>query len=316
MNGIDINPVDMGFKIIGIVVLVIVLLFFLTWSGLIRCGEIPYWCEVYETVMGSPRVLIVYGDEGLGNPEELRLLLMDPRGVAVNAVDIAHLDTVSMGNLSNYQLVIVQKAKRMSIDQLSMFIEYVNIGGGRLVWVGDAGTERPADELDDSIELPDRKFMLDNPWMRAKETDTEYKLLPFDEFLGIRYIGNYCDEFNCVGESFSVGLLKPELTGNHHLIYGISPVMELIISPERDFAIVEQFPRITNSKIVLNLDQGSVKQGANREIKRFLPIITTSAIGERVAYYAYPLEYFCEDNDAPNACILLLKRMFDGMLGR
>ncbi|MDD3084116.1 MAG: hypothetical protein PHP82_03775 [Candidatus ainarchaeum sp.] len=313
---VELDVVDIGFKLFGVIILVIILLFFLTWSGIVRCGDIPYWCDVYETVMGSPRVLIVHGDSGLGNPDELKSLLTDPTKVGVNAVDVIHLDRVSSGNLQRYKLVIVENAKKMSIDQLSMFIDYVQIGGGRLIWVGDAGTERGDDELNESIDVNDDRLKLDNPWARARETQTEYVVLNFDEFLGLKYVGNYCAEIMCAEENFSPGIIMTEVTGSHFLIYGLTPALELKINPQRDFAIVSQLSNISNSNIVLSLDQGSLKQGKEKQFQRHLPIIATSGLGEKIAYYAYPLEYYCKDNNTPNACVLLLKQMFYGMLGK
>ncbi|MDD4250896.1 MAG: hypothetical protein PHX27_01740 [Candidatus ainarchaeum sp.] len=313
---VDLDIADIGIKLVGAIILVLVILFFLTWSGMVRCGSIPYWCDVYESVMGSPRVLIVYGDEGIGDPDELKLMLMDPNKVGVNAVDSLHIDRISSGNLQKYKLVIVEHAKKMSLDQLSMFVDYVNLNGGRLVWVGDAGTQKAEDELENLIDVNDQQLKLDNPWARARETQTEYVLLNFDEFLGLRFVGNYCTQTNCVANNFSPGIIVTEVTNSHRLIYGLTPAMELRIHPEKDFSIVSQFPNLPNSNIVLSLDQGSVKQGKEKQFPRFLPIIVTSGMGERVAYYAYPLEYYCADNNTPNACTLLLKQMFYGMLGK
>jgi hypothetical protein len=312
----DLDIADLGFKIFGVVILVLILLFILTWGGIMKCSTIPYWCDVYETVLGSPRVLIVHGNEGLGDPEELRLLLQDPEKAAINAVDISHIDRISSGNLKRYALVIVEKAKEMNLEQLQMFMDYVNTGGGRLVWVGDAGTVRKDGEVEKLVDTNNGKNLLDNPWVRADETDTEYNLLNFDEFLGLRYSGNYCEEFNCSSSSFSVGTMVPELTGYHPLIYGAHPALELRIVPERDLALVRQFPNASNSNIVMSLDFGSNKEGIENTFPRYVPFIATSGLGERVAYYAYPLEYLCKDNDYPNACSLLLRNLYSGMLGK
>ena len=63
------EQLDLVFKFLGVVVLVLVILFVATWGGLIECGSIPYFCDLYDLVLGSPRVAIVFGDSGLGNPE-------------------------------------------------------------------------------------------------------------------------------------------------------------------------------------------------------------------------------------------------------
>lgn len=309
---------DRGIKLIGALILILVIVYVLTFIGIVKCGDIPFWCDVYETIGGAPRILIVYGDEGLGNPEELRLFLQDPAIVAANAVDIAHIDTISLGNLRQYRLVIVEKARTLSMDELTMFMDYVNKPeiSGRLVWVGDAGVEKGSDELARLKDIANKdtnssKELLDNPWARAKENDSEYILLNFDEFLGLRYLGNYCELSNCSDE-FSVGVIKSELTGDHPLIFGTSGALEMRIKKERDFSVVKQFPNASNSNIVLTLDQGSVKVTDGKEISRFLPIIATSGTGERVAYYAYPVEYFVKDNNYT----LYIKNMYKGMLGK
>ncbi len=309
----EMNYADIGMKVIGVIVLLIVVLFLLTWGGMVNCGDIPYWCDIYETVLGAPRVLIVYGDSGLGNPEELKLIMQDPNMVGANTVDMAHLDTVSLGNLKRYKLVIVEQARQINMEQLEMFMNYVNFNGGRLVWVGDAGVEKGINELENLMDVNKGTQLLDNAWARAKETETEYLTLNFDEFLGLRYVANYCEEKTCQENKFSVGIIKSELTGDHPLIYGSSPALELRIQPpDRDFAIVKQFPNASNSNIVLTLDQGSVIQGKENLLQRYLPLIATSGIGERVAYYAYPVEYFVKDNNYT----IYVKNMYYGMLGK
>jgi len=309
----EMNYADIGMKVIGVIVLLIVVLFLLTWGGMVNCGDIPYWCDIYETVLGAPRVLIVYGDSGLGNPEELKLIMQDPNMVGANTVDMAHLDTVSLGNLKRYKLVIVEQARQINMEQLEMFMNYVNFNGGRLVWVGDAGVEKGINELENLMDVNKGTQLLDNAWARAKETETEYLTLNFDEFLGLRYVANYCEEKTCQDNKFSVGIIKSELTGDHPLIYGSSPALELRIQPpDRDFAIVKQFPNASNSNIVLTLDQGSVIQGKENLLQRYLPLIATSGIGERVAYYAYPVEYFVKDNNYT----IYVKNMYYGMLGK
>jgi hypothetical protein len=306
----EIDYFDIGLKAFGIIVLLVILLFVLTWSGMVKCGDVPYWCEVYETVLGSPRVLIVHGDSGLGDPDALSTILRSPT-VGVSAVDIASLDMISLGNLKRYKLVIVEKARKMNMEQLQMFMDYVQLNGGRLVWVGDAGVERGDDELSDKSDVNSVRELIDNPWARAKEEETKYSVLNFDEFLGLRYIGNYCQIRQCNDEVL-VGILKTELTGDHPLIFGATPALEMRIKSDRDFSVVQQFPNASNSNIVLTLDQWSVVSGGGVTLPRHIPIITSSGLGERIAYYAYPLEYFVEDNEYT----IFVKNMYSGMLGK
>ena len=302
---------DIIFKFLGVVVLILVILFVATWGGLVKCGSIPYFCDIYDYVLGSPRVAIVFGDSGLGDPEKLREVLLSPDNVNAKAVDLIHIDRVSLGNLKTYELVIVEKARLLSYDQLEMFKMYVE-SGGRLIWVGDSGVETIEEEKKNYSDVNELKTMMTNPWVRVKETDIDFKILSFDEFLGLKYFNNYCDEVTCKSNLFTVGTIKTEPTGNHTLIYGLSPALPLKISDEKDFSIVKQFPNSSNSNIVLTLDFLGNISGESGNIGKTVPLIVTSGVGEKVAYYAYPLEYFIEDNNYHN----LAKRMYYGMLGR
>ena len=43
-------------------------------------------------------------------------------------------------------------------------------------------------------DVNELKGLVTNPWVRIKETVGEYEPLYFDEFLGLRYISNFCEE--------------------------------------------------------------------------------------------------------------------------
>ena len=308
---------DLAIKVIGFLVLAFAVLFMLTWSGIVACKTVsPYWCEAYDMVVGGPRVLIVHGDAGLGSPEALKQYLQDPHYVGVSAVDIQHIDQLSMRNLTNYKLVIVEHARTLSVDQLQMFWDYVVKYGGRLVWIGDAGVERPSGELANLSDANTEQLLVGNPWMRIKESETEYALVNFDEFLGLRYVDNYCKEVTCQDGKFTPGIIESEPTGNHPLIFGTSPQLNLFITKDRDFAIVKQIPNAANSNIVANLNFGGNIKGLSGYLGKSVPFIATSNIGaggaERVAYYAYPPEWMFEDSNY----FMYLKNMYFGMLGR
>ena len=308
----DKDLIDLGMKVGGLIVMVIVLGFILIWSGIISCSQIPMGCEIYEAVLGSPRVLIVHGDSGLGDPEALKVILQDPQGVGVNAVDISHIDRISLGNLKRYRLVIVEKARKISAEQLQMFMDYSKQTDGRLIWIGDAGAERGSKEIQAPEDINDLADA-DNPWYRVIDKGVEgYLPVAFDQFLGLKYVDNYCTETDCADKPFTVGVLNSENTGNHPLIFGATQVLNFKISKEHDFTIVEQFPNASNSNIVLSLDLGSITNGRENEIARYVPMIATSGFGERVAYYAYPPEYFVKDNNF----FVYTKNMYYGMLGK
>ena len=299
-------------KAIGVVILVLVLLFFLTWGGIVKCNQVPYWCDIYESVMGGPRALIVYGDSGLGDPEHLKTILQDPQGVAAPAVDMLSIERLSLGNLKQYELVIVEKSRKISIDQLEMFMNYAQ-QGGRLIWIADAGVEKGDDEVQNLADVNELSQFSKNPWARARDNGEDFTPVLFDQFLGLSYIGNYCELVSCAETPFSVGVLKTEPTGNHPLIFGTSPVLNFKISRSRGFSVVKQFANSSNTNIVLSAEfGGNIKTKDNKDLGKSSPIIVTSGMGERVAYYAYPPEYFHEDNNYFG----LVKKMYYGMLGK
>jgi len=313
----DKAQVDLALKVGGILLLIIVILFILTWSGVVKCKDLtPSFCDVYDFVLGAPRVLIVHGDAGLGEPEVLREYLRNPQGVAVQNVDIQHIDRVTLGNLKSYKLVIVEQARKVSMDQLVMFMDYVNKYGGRLVWVGDAGVEFGDDETRIVNDVNTAKKILDNPWVRVKENENDYQIISFDEFLGLRYVNNYCTEKDCAESAFSVGTLETELTGEHPLIFGFSPVINFKIKKDRDFALVKQIPDSYSSNIIMTINFGGNIQGKKGYLGKSAPMIVTSSVGmgERIVYYAYPPEWFISDNNYSSG--ILLKNMYKGLLGR
>ncbi|MBN2127493.1 MAG: hypothetical protein JW703_03835, partial [Candidatus Diapherotrites archaeon] len=144
---------------------------------------VPGYCDLWYDVMrgstgGKPMALIVYGNEGLGNPQELEIALNDPQYAAARTTMLS-LDRLSSGTLKKYDLVIVTKAKKMTAEQLQMFMEYVNLGG-HLVWTGDAGTDFPLKENESKEAAMKRELLYEfedpeqdsnadkaiNPWAR------------------------------------------------------------------------------------------------------------------------------------------------------
>jgi hypothetical protein len=313
---LDTNQFDLLTKVVGVIVLLVVIVFILIWSGVIKCNSIsPFVCDAYDMIMGSPRVLIAHGDSGMGDPEKLKEYLQAPQYVGASAIDIQHVDRLSAGNLKQYKLVIVEQAKSLSADQLIMFMDYVNKNGGRLVWIGDSGTQTAEGDFNGQlVDVNTQKNLASNPWIRVKETDKAYQIVSFDEFLGLRYLDNYCNQVKCTDALFTVGRLEAEATGKHPLIFGTSPQLTFKINKERDFSIVRQIANSGSSNVVLNLNHMGVGTGKTITISKNLPLITTSTLGlgERVAYYAYPPEWFLQDNNY----FYYLKNMYYGMLGR
>ncbi len=124
-------------QIFGLIVLVVALLFLLVNFGYMRACDLPGFEKVYYGIRGYPRIAIVSGVDGTGNPEELRSAIIDRAHQFPMELSVS--DLLTGGVLDNYDLVIVEHAKTMDSRALASFRDYVK-KGGKLVWIGDAGS--------------------------------------------------------------------------------------------------------------------------------------------------------------------------------
>ena len=291
------SPTKSAINLAMLAILIVILAFVATWTGVIRCSVIPGGCNIWWSVFrsangGKPLVLIVHGetdDPGLGNPEFLKKSMADPNLLAVRADDVK-VERVTKDFLKDYDLVIVTKAKIMPTEKMQAFIDYV-AEGGRLVWTGDAGTmldpsESPGAALLMKSERPGEKDenVVIGPWARK---DGDY-LVALDDFISAEYVDNYCNVKTCKDVNYSLGYLEALPGRKHPLVEGIRDDLEFY----GDFAIVE--PRAgNNSKRILTLKYGSeLITKDKRKLGKEFPIIITSGVGGKVVYYATPLEYF------------------------
>lgn len=286
---------------IGMVLLILGLT---TWSGIITCRDIPGWCDVYYGIKGQPKTLIVFGAEGLGDPDLLADALRDPNGAHASNISRQEIDYMSAGNLKQFDLVIVTRARQVTTNQLESFMEYVD-GGGRLIWTGDAGTELGKDDQFLYLDEVDENYghTIISPW--ARKDIEEDRQVRFDQYLSVEYKGNYCTFHTCLFEQ-QVGNLVPETGADHKLIYGIRQDLKLY----GDFAVVDDIG--IGSTRVLSVDTQSQLFDLNHsELGRVFPVIVTSGIGEKVVYYATPPEYF---SVSPMNYSLFIENLYNGML--
>lgn len=291
-------------KVIILLLLVLVLWFAAVWVGVLSCSAVPMGCDLYWTVMrfdegGKPRILILYTsgtDPGLGDPFTLERVLSNPKIVNVRP-RVQTLDVVNIGNLREYDLVIVTKAKQISTSKLKMFIEYVK-NGGRLVWTGDAGTllvkgdeylhenERESCETGQEIEEGKEGDVI-GPWARLDDSEC----IDFDELISLSYVENYCDFKSCESVMPKVGYFH-KTESETRLVRGLRTNLEAY----GDFAIVEQAEGGINTKIILNIDTKSDLIADGNNLGRFFPMIVASGLGGKVVYYAIPPELFMTDD--------------------
>ncbi len=291
--------------------LVIGLLGALIFTGVVGCNIIPGGCDAYYIVLkgGSPNVLIAYGETGLGDSTKLENVLRDRDLLGSIRVTSMNIDRLSKGNITDYDLIIVEQAKQICTEKLKLFEDYI-VRGGRLVWTGDAGTEKcEGDEYlleSERSETGEEKIF--DPWARKDGG----KQVSFDELIGVSYKANYCELAKCTpGEEIG----RIEITNDQHkLTKGLSPTLKF----RHDFSIVE-LNKGGTVRLVATLDYGTDLLGeadkpwlsGRTNFGKTLTFIASSQIGERVAYYATPIENFVEGDEPYKA---LIEQMYYGML--
>lgn len=293
-------------RIVFLVVILLITLYVLIWSGTIRCRVIPGGCSIYwgiqtlVTGKNQPSILILYDpsdNNAMGNPELLKSILSD-RKIIGATVNMGNINYLSPDQLENTSLVIVDKARRISTLQLLTFIDYVG-QGGRLVWIGDAGIEKARDDkyFDGNKDF----YPYNNGWVRVTENNT---LLKFNEFIGVNHITNFCDIKNC-GPTVMTGKLIPQ--GKNPLVFGLSPNLQIY----DNYSIVRIIDQKSPVPLKIDYSTNLFDDNQNNYGSVFPGIVTTNS--NRVAYYALPPEYLVEENDKEKY-ISVISNMFDGMV--
>jgi len=293
-------------RLIFLLVVIIIVIFIFIWTGTIRCRSIPGACEVYWGVMtivtgrNQPSVLILHDptdDEGLGNPELLKQLLSDKKGIAIHPT-IADIRYLNPEQLKNVSLVIVEKAKKISTIQLLTFQNYAS-QGGRIVWIGDAGT---VPYEGDNLFYQEGSVDSNNPWVRVTD---ENIIIYFNKFLGVNYVTNFCNVRNCTKDVYSGKLV---VSDTHPLTYGIRSGLQIY----DDYSIVKKTePNPTPLMIEYGANLFDETDKTKNYGKVFEGIVTSNS--NLIAYYAIPPEYLAEDDDEEKYYSFVWN-MFDGMV--
>ncbi|MCD6414183.1 MAG: hypothetical protein J7L23_00965 [Candidatus Diapherotrites archaeon] len=157
--------------IIAIAILIFALLVVSTKAGLVRCSSLGnQFCQVMDSIFGRPKIAIVYGDEGIGDPFLMKKTI---EGLWKIPVDMINIDDLSPGMLDNFNLVIVEKSRTIPSSKLKIFYDYImRKVDGRLVWIGDSGTFGGPDDQD----CRDMKFLVS--YKEKESNSTRLKSAP------------------------------------------------------------------------------------------------------------------------------------------
>ncbi len=282
------SAIDYIKAILIFLILIFGLVFTLTYTNIVHCQTVGQsWCDMYWYLVGAPRILVVFGSDGMGNADRLMSILADREilGIRTQPQLLDRITTTSY--LEKYKMVIVTQAKTMSDNQIEMFYEYAS-HGGILVWTGDAGTSSyPEDK-----KLTDYNMKDAGPWTRINKNGD---IIPFGELLSAEYLGNFCGYVNCasLGGDF-VGYLKQDPDST--IAGGIAPNTPMY----GDFALTTP---INNSSTVVevNIDYGSNMISKDPKDKKglgsFFPLMIRSQLGKNVIYIAAPIEYLTQSTD-------------------
>jgi hypothetical protein len=291
-------------KVVVLILLIFGLWFSLVWVGMISCNLVPGGCDIYWGIKrfnfgGEPRIIIAYGsisDPGLGDPYKLQELLNSPQYTSVRS-RVQEIDSLSLGNLQDYDLIIVTKAKNISTEKLKMFQDFVN-KGGRLVWTGDAGTglksgdkllqqnERTSCDSGQPLD-PNADKATISPWARKLNDEC----VSFDKTIGLEYLGLYCDFRDCRGNEFPAVGVFDATDRDHRLVLNIRPNLRAY----GNFALVKTVPdTLTKQVLTINFG-GNVFSKEGQNLGSSFPMVVTATVGERVVYYAIPPEMLMSD---------------------
>lgn len=132
-----VNMVVVVFLIIGLL-LVFQYFHFIFLKDLPLVGD--WLLELYERIFGPPLILIIHGDDSIGDWQALQQRLSRQLIFVSEHLDVNEVPGgLGGGFLDPYSLIIVEDCKRLDKDKLLNLLEFVE-GGGNIIWVGDAGT--------------------------------------------------------------------------------------------------------------------------------------------------------------------------------
>ncbi|NPA76990.1 MAG: hypothetical protein GXN93_04545 [Candidatus Diapherotrites archaeon] len=286
---------------IAISALVLVALFLATRYGLISCDQVPYWCSGYHMILEKiygrtyPNILILYGKSGMGDPHALANFITNNCNLYAQTMPIS---MVGPGNLSSYDVLIVEHARTLTPEEMAAIWDFA-ARGGKVLIAGDVGVD--AEKNSQYLRVPDNTtwsemdhvdansetnsgghLVIMNRWDRVDAFGNP--ILFGTQFLGLKYVGDYCHgEANCDVMGYLVPI-DDELTSGLHVRVPFN----------HDFVVVQplQTSIFGQQKIFATIG------GVGACCGQSPPYPVAIRDGYRVVYYAFPPDIVLKDVNA------------------
>ncbi|MFA4946230.1 MAG: hypothetical protein WC607_01670 [Candidatus Micrarchaeia archaeon] len=265
--------------ILAFILLLVVLLVVLTRFGWVHCSQVPgNWCEIYcdQILRSHSRVILLSGDEGLGDPRALENEIRRVRPYTyLEPFDAEYL---TAGMLENADLVILERMRTVSFTQALAIRDYVQKGGA-MIWIGDAATDYYVDDY----ELAKARAMDDEAVYAAEAggyniSDANYyehALLNASGQRGFYFLsGVLASDFTAVNSTDGGAGLKI-VNRNHLIAKGLSPEFGILAS---EYAVVAPTAQSANIIAMVTADG------------KDYPGIIETRYGGKVIFVAFPLE--------------------------
>ncbi len=267
--------------LVGLLLILLVLLTKFRWihcSQVLKVGPINMptnWCEVYCTYLNGPasKMAIVYGDEGIGDPDKLSTRIQQERLDQARPYTVPYMiriEDFAYESIKGFDVVFFERARRITPAQAKAVKEYI-ASGGVVVWIGDAGTEYyyqdvdVADALARNLTTP---FYYEDFMQQLNITNTMGGFGPLTSYLGVKY----SSQFNATSNVTMVRVAKDNL-----MIADL--VDEITFKTDVPFASVTFNP--SGSSEVTKLTVGSASYPAIVEVRN--PRVSA-------VYVSFPLE--------------------------
>jgi len=276
-------------RILVLVGLLLILLVLLTKFRWIHCSQVlklgpvnlpTNWCEVYCTYLNGPasKMAIVYGDEGIGDPDKLSIRIQQERLDQAKPYTVPvmlRIEDFAYASIKGYDVVFFERSRRITPAQAAAVKKYI-ASGGTVIWIGDVGVEYYYQQIDidQALALNSSEPGYYESFMQdLNTTNAMGGFGPLATYLGVKYSSTMNATSNVTmtrvaTDNLMVADLVDEITFNSAVPYakvtfnpsGASQVTKLTIGSTSIPGIVEvRNPRVSAVYVSFPLEESPSK---------------------------------------------------------